>query len=85
MTPTNNAQFLITVNKDTVLGTYELKTVTYSTSTTASTPSTVLNSYSLYTQNVIEFTSLSSNIVTFDFADLPAIHQKIIVRARVFT
>ena len=84
LTPTNNAQFILTVNKDTIIGSSELKSVTYNTSLTETTADTVLSSF-LYTQNVIEFKSLASNFVVFDFDTLPSIHQKLIVRARVFT
>jgi len=38
----------------------------------------------LYTQNVIEVSLLSSNTISFVFDSLP-IHQKLLVRARVFT
>jgi hypothetical protein len=51
MTATNNAQLLMSINKDTVLGTSELKSVTYNT-LTDSTSGKVLNTF-LYTQNVI--------------------------------
>ncbi len=39
----------------------------------------------LYSTNVIEFMSLSVNTITFTFGGLPAIHKKLIVRARVLT
>ncbi len=39
----------------------------------------------LYTQNVIEFITLSNNTLIFDFDNLPSVHQKLIVRAKVFT
>jgi hypothetical protein len=80
---TNNAQWLLNVNKDSALGTAELKSVTYN-GATQSTSSTLLSGL-LYSQNVIEFMTLTSNTVSFDFADLPAVHQKLIVRARVYT
>jgi len=82
MTTTNNAQLLMTVNKDTPLGgTSHLISVNYnSMSETTSTP---LSAF-LYTQNVIEVSLLSSNTISFVFDTLP-IHQKLLVRARVFT
>ena len=61
----------------------ELKSVVYN-GTTVSTSGTLLSSF-LYREHVIEFTAFSnSNTITFNLGDLP-IHQKIIVRARVFT
>lgn len=81
MTPTNKAQYLYTINKNTAIGT-NLKSVTYNTAT-QSTSGTLLSSF-LYTLNVIEFTKLTRNALTFSIAGLIA-HQKIIVRARVFT
>ena len=83
LTPKKNAQFILTVNKDTIIGSSELKSVTYNTSLTEITAATVLRSF-LYTQNVIEFKSLASNAVVFNF-DTLSIHQKLIVRARVLT
>jgi len=51
---------------------------------TASTVGTRLDSF-LYTSNVIEFSRFtSSNLVSFSFSNLP-VHQKLIVRARLFT
>ena len=82
MTTTNNAQLLMTVNKDTALGgTSHLKGVNYN-----SIPETTLTPLSafLYTQNVIEVSLLTSNTISFVFDTLP-IHQKLLVRARVFT
>ena len=82
MTTTNNAQLLMTVNKDTPLGgTSLLKSVTYNSAPVTSL--TPLSAF-LYTQNVIEVSSLTSNTIVFDFDTLP-IHQKLLVRARVFT
>ena len=82
MTTTNNAQLLMTVNKDTALGVGSLlKSVTYNSAT--ETVLTPLSAF-LYTQNVIEVSSLTSNTIVFDFDTLP-IHQKLLVRARVFT
>ena len=84
ITSTNNAQYLLTVNKDTLIGSNQLISVTYNSATVQATPNTPLSSF-LYTQNVIEFLALTSNTVIFEFDNLPAQHQKIIVRARVFT
>ena len=81
LTATNKAQYLYTINKNTALGT-NLKSVTYNGIMT-STAGTLLSSF-LYTLNVIEFTTLTSNTVTFGIAALGA-HQKMIVRARVYT
>jgi hypothetical protein len=80
---TNNAQSLITVNKDTILGTSLLKSVTYNTATTESTPNITLSTF-LYKQNVIEFISLTDKKIDFSFDGLP-IHKKLIVRVRAFT
>jgi hypothetical protein len=80
---TNNAQLLLTINKNTILDTSKLKSVVF-----GSGPTTVIsgsNSASgLYIENVIEFKALTSNTVVFNLGDLP-VHQKIFVRARVFT
>jgi hypothetical protein len=82
--PTNNAQFLMTVDKNTILGTSALKNITYN-STTSSTSDTALSALpSLFVFNVVDFSALSSNTVTFEFT-LAQIHQKLIVRARVLT
>ncbi len=79
----NNAQFLFTINKNTALVTSEVKSVTYN-GTTESDSGTLLSEL-FYKEHVIEFTSFSqSNTVTFNLGDLP-IHQKIIIRARVYT
>lgn len=83
VTSTNNAQHLITVNKNTLIGS-QLISVTYNSMVTEATPTVALSSF-LYTQNVIEFISLTSNTVVFDFDTLPAQHQKIIIRVRAFT
>ena len=78
----NNAQFLLTVDKNTVLVTSLLKSVT-SNSVAEATSGSSLSSF-LYTQNVIEVSSLSSSTITFDFDTLP-IHQKLLVRVRALT
>ena len=83
MESTNKAQHLLTINKDTAIGTSLLKNVTYNTATVVTTSATLLSSF-LYTQKVIEFMTLTSNSVTFELGGLP-IHKKVIVRARVFT
>ena len=49
---TNNAQLLLTVNKNTVIGTSQLKSVTYNTATTQATSGTLLSGF-LYKENVI--------------------------------
>jgi hypothetical protein len=58
----NNAQLLMTIDKTTVIGTSDLKSVVF-----GSGPTTVisgLNSESgLYIENVIEFKALTSNTV----------------------
>lgn len=82
MTLTNNAQLLITVNKNTLLRTSTLKSVTYN-SILNSTTGTPLSSL-LYSQNIIDFNGLTNNTVIFDFDFLP-IHKKLFVRAKVFT
>lgn len=82
LTMTNNAQLLMTVNKNTVLRTSSLKSVTYN-ALLHSTTGTLLSSL-LYTQDIIDFNSLTSNTVVFGFDFLP-IHKKLFVRAKVFT
>jgi len=72
----------MTVNKNTLLRTTALKSITYN-SLLHSTTGTALSSL-LYSQNVIDFNSLTSNTVIFGFDFLP-IHKKLIVRAKVFT
>jgi hypothetical protein len=74
----------MTVDKNSILGTSALKNITYN-SATQSTSGTVLSALpSLFVLNVIDFATLSSNTVTFEFT-LAQIHQKLIVRARVLT
>jgi hypothetical protein len=83
MVSSNNAQFLLTINKNTALVTSKLKSVVYNGMTVA-TSGSLLSSF-LYKENVIEFTAFSnSNLITLNLGELP-IHQKLIVRARVFT
>jgi hypothetical protein len=75
----------MTVNKDTLLGgTSPLKNVTYNTTTqsTAGTPLSGLTG--LYKLNVIDFSTLSSNTVSFDFT-FAEVHQKLIARARLLS
>ena len=70
METTNNAQFLLTVNKNTILGSSKLESVIYNSAPiTQSTPGTALDTF-LYSQNVIEFTTLTSNSIIFNFAGL---------------
>jgi hypothetical protein len=86
LTTNNNAQFLITVNKDTALGTGTpgLTSVTYN-GITNSVATTILSSL-MYTQKVIDFSTFTTtNSITFNFNGLPQFHQKVIARARVFT
>jgi hypothetical protein len=92
LTTNNNAQFLITVNRNTALGPGTagnpgnpgLTSVTYDENT-ANTQGTLLSSL-MYTQKVIDFSTFTTNnAVTFNFDALPTYHQKVIVRARVFT
>jgi hypothetical protein len=78
----NNAQLLLTVDKNTALGSSALKSVIYNT-ITQSTSGTILSSF-LYKENIIEFSSLTNNLVSMNF-DLLPIHKKILVRARVMT
>lgn len=79
----NNAQLLLTINKNTILGTSKLKSVVFGSGPT--TVASGANSASvLYIENVIEFKALTSNTVVFNLGDLP-VHQKIFVRARVYT
>ena len=82
MSTTNNAQFLLTIDKQTILGVSNTKSILFN-GNNVSTSGTVLSSL-LYSQNVIEFMTLSSNTVEFYISNLP-LHKQIIVRARVFT
>ena len=81
---TNNAQLLLTVNKDTVLGTSALKSVTYNSVAQSGSGSALSALTGLYVLNVIDFSTLSSNSVVFSF-DVIGPHQKLLVRARVLT
>lgn len=69
MTSTNNAQYLITVDKNTIIGTSLLTSVDYN-SLTESTSGVTLVSI-LYSENVIEFKSLMTNVINLDFSGLP--------------
>lgn len=89
LTTNNNAQFLVSVNRNTALssgtpGNPGLTSVTFN-GITANTPGTLLSGL-MYTQKIIDFSTFNTNnIITFNFDGLPTIHQKVIVRARVFT
>ncbi len=83
-TLTNKAQYLFTIDKDTILGTSYLKNVTVNVTNILSTSGSSLTTMLLYSVNVIEMIGLSSNILTFELDGLP-INKKIIVRARVYT
>ena len=61
--PTNNAQYLLTINKNSVIGSNNLKSVKIN-SVSQSTLGTSLSQIA-YSQNVIEFMALTSNIVSF--------------------
>ncbi len=74
---------MITVNKDTQLVTSALQSVTFN-GATQSTSGDTLGTVNLYKQNVIEFMTLTSSSVVFNF-NIAQIHKKILVRARVFT
>ncbi len=83
--PNNNAQVLLTVNTDTVIGsgTTYLESVSYNGFLNSNNVS--LSSF-LYISKTIEFKSFpNSNSVIFNFAGLPVPHEKIIARVRVFT
>jgi hypothetical protein len=82
-TATSAAQHTFTINKDTVLGTSILKSVKVNDAI-MSTSGTVLSSM-LYTQNVIEFMSLASNVVEFNLDGFSMVHKRLIVRARAYT
>lgn len=79
---TNNAQYLDTLTKSTVLGLSILKNVTYN-SITQSTSNMLLSAF-LYKQNTIEFSDLTYNSITFGFDDIP-VHEKLIVRVKGYT
>jgi hypothetical protein len=81
LTASSNGQYLYTINKNTAIGT-NVRSITYNTAT-MSTAGTLLSSF-LYAVNVIEFTTFTRNTIAFGIAGLGA-HQKMIVRARVFT
>lgn len=79
----NNAQLLITIDKNTALGSTLLKNVTYG-STVETTPNLQLSSF-LYGENVIDFMNYPTNtILTFMFDGI-LVHKKLIVRAKVLT
>lgn len=80
---TNKAQILTTINKNSVLQSSYLNKVTYN-GVAQSASGTVLGSLLYNGQNVVEFMSLTSNTVIFEMFNLP-IHQKLQVRARVYT
>jgi len=80
---TNNAQLLFTINKDTFIGSSLLKSVTYNTPPNQMTSTVQLSSF-LYTQNIIEFSQLTSNTLVFNFDGLP-IHKKLFIRIRAMT
>ena len=75
----------MTVNKDTLLGgSSALKNVTYDSSTQSTAGNALSALPSLYVLNVIDFSTLSSNTVTFGFSFVEP-HQKLIVRARALS
>lgn len=78
----NNAQYLLTIDKNSIIGSNSLQSVS-ANFTTTSTSGTILGDF-LYFENVIEFMSLTSNTVSFTLDSLPA-HQNLIIRARVYT
>jgi len=61
-----------------------LKKVTINSTQIFTSIGTVLSSF-LYHHNVIDFNSLSSNIVTFYFTNLEIDHHQILIRANLFT
>ena len=78
----NNAQWLMTVNKQTGLNSF-LKNVTYdSPAATITSPTTDLTN--LYHGNVIDFMGLTANTIVYQFDNLP-VHRKLLVRARVLS
>lgn len=81
LTSTNNAQHLITIDKNSLLGT-TIKSVTFNGASYA-TPTNILAA-TLYSRNVIEFSSLSSNTIKFNLISIP-IHKKIYVRVKAAT
>ena len=70
------------IDKTTVLGTSLLKNVTYNTATVQSTSGFVLGT--LYTQNVIEFATLTANSIRFELNGLPT-HYRVFARVRAYT
>ena len=85
METTNNAQFLMTVDKTIDLGTSHLKSVTYNGGTERNSGTLGSLDPLLYSQNVIEFASSSSSSVIFNFEFSSVTHKKLIARARVYT
>ena len=73
----------MSIDKNTILGTSLLKNVTYNTNIIASTSGTTLSSF-LYTQNTIEFSSLTNNLIRLEFSGLPT-HFRLFARIRVYT
>lgn len=74
---------IMSIDKNTILGTSLLKNVTYNTNIIASTSGTTLSSF-LYTQNTIEFSSLTNNLIRLEFSGLPT-HFRLFARIRVYT
>jgi hypothetical protein len=72
----------MTIDKTTVLGTSLLKNITYNAGTLQSTSGFVLGT--LYTQNVIEFATLTANSIRFELTGLPT-HYRVFTRVRAYT
>jgi hypothetical protein len=85
LTSSNNAQVLLTINKDTIIGSGATNIASVDYNGLSQSSSVALSTF-LYVQKVIEFAAFTnSNTVTFNFAGLPSQHEKIIARARVFS
>lgn len=77
-------QQLITIDKDTPIGTSYLNKVEYNAANSQTLSGTKLDSF-LYTQNVIDFTQFSNNRVKFELTGIPKNHYKVMARMFVYT
>lgn len=81
---TKKWQSILTINKDTQIGTTNLKSIVYNNGVNISASGTLLSSF-LYKENVIEFTELTSNTIKFQFGSLGVDHYEALVRINAYT
>ncbi len=80
---TDKWSHVITIDMSTVLGTSLVKNVTYNSNVIVSTSNLALSSF-LYSQNVIEFSSLTNSLVTFELSGLP-VHYRLFMHVKAYT